>query len=175
MKLLTSSVLIVLPHRQFNDHEFLTAQQALESEGCRIKYAAASLQPAIGEKGSVVRPQVLFSDINADLFDGILFVGGQGSRDFWAHPRAHNVVRDMESRGKVLAAICLAPVIFARAGILKGRTATCHPAARKELESAGATYLTQQVVDEGRIITASSPESSELFIQTVVQKLSTSA
>ena len=69
----------------------------------------------------------------------------------------------------VVAAICAAPVVLARAGILAGQKATVAqvPGAVDELTWNGAIYLTDHVVVSGRIITADGPASSTPFGQAV--------
>lgn len=172
MKLVTSTVALVVPHRQFNETEYSVTRAALEREGCRIKIVAASLQEAVGAKGMRVKPQMLFSDVQPAQFDGIVFIGGGGARDFWNHPRAHNAVRAFESHGKVLGAICIAPVIIANTGILKDRNGTCHVSARREFEAAGVNYTAEPVVTCCRIVTASGPDAAPEFAAALIALLS---
>jgi deglycase len=172
MKLLTSNVVIIVPHRQFNDDEFSIVNARLESEGCRIKIAAASLQAAVGSNGALLKPQLLLSDVQTSKFHAAIFVGGKGSRDYWDHPRAHNLVRNFDTNGKLLAAICIAPVIFSKSGILKGREGACHPSVKKDFEAGGAIFRSDPVVVSSRIVTAPGPDEATVFVERIIDLLS---
>lgn len=171
MKLTRKTILCIIPHRQFNDEEFLAVRDALKAEGCRFVIGGASLQEAVGTSGTRVRPSVLFSDMRVQDYDAIVFIGGIGAKDFWNHPRAHNIIRAFESHGKIIAGICVAPVTIANTGLLKDRSATCHPSVRRELEATGAHYTAQPVEVCGRIITATGPASATSFAEKIVHLL----
>ncbi len=117
---------------------------------------------------------MLLSELHIDACDALVFIGGNGARDYWSHPRVHNVVRSMHEHGRLLAAICIAPVIFARAGILKGRQASCHPSARRDLESAGAQYMLAPVHVDDTLVTASGPTAAREFAEAIVTSLAPS-
>ena len=66
--------------------------------------------------------------------------------------RVLSVVSDFYQEGKLVAAICAAPVVLETAGILSGKEATVHHKFTEELVS--AKYVSQEVVSDGNIITA---------------------
>jgi 4-methyl-5(b-hydroxyethyl)-thiazole monophosphate biosynthesis len=76
-----------------------------------------------------------------------------GTRNLAASPALLGLVRTARERGALCAAICAAPLVLAKAGILKGARATCYPGVEKELD--GAIVVTDQpVVVDGAIITS---------------------
>jgi len=78
--------------------------------------------------GGEVQPDFAISDVNASEFDAVVVVGGSGSPKYlWDDTQLRNLVRDAYADGKVVAAICLSPVVLARAGILTGKSATVFP------------------------------------------------
>lgn len=86
-------------------------------------------------------------------FDGIVLPGGMpGTRNLAASATLLDLVRETNRRKALCAAICAAPTVFAKAGILKGITATCFPGMEKEL--AGAAFIDQPVVRDNNIITS---------------------
>jgi protease I len=65
--------------------------------------------------------------------------------------------------GRVVGAICLAPVILANAGVLKGKSATVAGTEAKAIEAAGARYTGPGVMVDGNVVTANAPKASRLF------------
>ena len=113
----------------------------------------------------------ILEQINVDEFDALVFIGGSGAQVYFDYPAAQQLVQVALEKKKVLGAICLAPVILARAGVLKDLPATCYPTLANELVQAGATYTGNPVERQGNIITAKGPAASKLFGQTLVQAL----
>ena len=76
-------------------------------------------------------------------------------------------------KGKVVAAICLATVVLARAGILKGKKATYYdsPVSFREMKAAGAVITNAPVVRDARVITANGPSASKAFADEIVHAL----
>ena len=62
------------------------------------------------------------------------------------------VLRKADAEGKIIAAICAAPMILGRAGLLAGREAICYPGFEKYLS--GALISEKKVAVSGNIITA---------------------
>jgi protease I len=71
---------------------------------------------------------------------------------------------------KVVAAICIAPMILARAGVLRKRCATCYAESSvvSELKRGGARYFVKTVVIDGTMVTASGPSASAEFGRAVL-------
>jgi len=86
------------------------------------------------------------------------------------------VARETISQNKVLASICISPVILAKAGVLKGKKATVwsSPMDRgpvKILQNNGAIYEDKPVVVDGKIITGNGPGAAEEFGQAIIEVL----
>lgn len=86
-------------------------------------------------------------------FDGIVLPGGMpGSKHLAESPRVLDIVRDAHAKGDLCAAICAAPMVLGKAGILGGFKATCYPGFEKELT--GATITDLPVVRDRNVITS---------------------
>ena len=70
-----------------------------------------------------------------------------------------------------MAAICIAPAILAKAGILFGKKATVHPSGIDYLREANAICTEADVERDGNIITANGPVAASLFGQAIVDQL----
>ena len=72
---------------------------------------------------------------------------------------------------KLLAAICFAPVTLARAGVLDGKRATVWKSEKGQLTAAGAEYVAERVVTDGKLITGDGPTAAETFGKALVKAL----
>jgi protease I len=125
-----------------------------------------------GMLGMQVKPDVLYTDVKADDCDAVVFVGGNGAQEYWQDPKAHGLAREADKAGKIVSAICIAPVTLANAGLLKGKEATVWPSESGQIEGKGARYRKAGVVRDGRIVTADGPESAAAFGTKLVEALS---
>jgi protease I len=164
-------ILIIIAHKVFRDEEYQIPRDIFEKEGAIIKVASTSLTPAMGKNGLKVYPDILLQNAKSAEFDAVVFVGGAGCKEYWHDITAQSLSVDFYKTGKLTTAICSAPVILAYAGLLKGRKATCFSADKEHLLTNGAHYLDEDVVEDGRIITANGYLASGKFAETIVKEL----
>jgi 4-methyl-5(b-hydroxyethyl)-thiazole monophosphate biosynthesis len=89
------------------------------------------------------------------LSDGaMLFLPGgmPGSLNLADSEAVTKAVKQYAAEGKWVAAVCAAPLVLGRLGLLQGRDATCYPGFEEELK--GAKPLQEEVVVDGPFITA---------------------
>ena len=129
--------------------------------------ASSSHEPAEGMSGVMVAADVLIADVAAGDFDAILLVGGIGSNEYWHDRIVHQLVKDANDGGKLIGALCLAPVTLANADLLRGKKATAHNSAKSFLTSRGVEYTGNSVEISGNIVTARGPEATEEFAETL--------
>lgn len=162
---------MVLPPERFRDEEYFDTRRALEAGGHRVVVASTALGERPGSRGGRVRAQVLLSAVRAEDYDSVVFVGGGGSKLLWRDEDALRLAREAATRGMVLGAICLAPVILGNAGVLRGRDATVAGTEARAIEACGANYTGPGVTTDGGIVTANGPKSSTLFGQRIAELL----
>lgn len=167
-----ADVLMVVPPERFRDEELFVTRSVLESAGHTCVVASTRLSACPGSRGGTVQPDVLLESQHAATYSAIVFVGGGGSKLLWDDPQAHRLAREAAEGDLVLAAICLAPVTLARAGVLAGRRATVAGTESVALEAAGAVYTGPGVTVDGLLVTANGPKSSAAFGERIVELLS---
>ncbi len=91
-------------------------------------------------------------DFDKDALGVILPGGMPGVKNLYADENVRNAVSYCQSRKLYLCAICAAPSILGRMGVLEGKKATCFPGFEEELK--GAEVTGEKVVVDGNIITA---------------------
>ena len=98
---------------------------------------------------------------NCDFFDAelLLLPGGmQGAATQENHDGLRKLILDFAAKGKPIAAICAAPMVLGKLGLLKGRKATCYPSFEQYL--VGAECGSEPVVRDGNIYTGMLPVAS---------------
>jgi len=133
-----AKILMVVAPERFRDEELFLPKEEFEKSGHQIFIASTKIGVCIGSRGGNIIVDLLLKDIHSNDYDVIVFVGGGGSKVFFNDLNAINIAQEMNSKGKIVAAICLAPVILANAGILKGKKATVSGQEVKTIENKGA-------------------------------------
>jgi len=165
------SILIFLPSLHFSGTEFLTTKRFLEENGIKTFIASDSNFLCISETGHKVKADVSLFNIHENNFNGIVFIGGSGARNYWDNLLLHKTAIRFYKSKKIVAAICSASVILAKAGILDGISATCFFEDRIELINKGIDYKNLPVIIEENIITANGPSSANAFAEAVLELL----
>jgi protease I len=166
-------VMVIAP-RAFRDEEFKIPYEFLVSLGHKIKVASRDTILATGLLGMAVKPQLMIKDIDSLAFDGMILVGGTGAAIYWDDQNIHALAEYFErTPGKFVAAICLAPITLARAGILTDRRATVFKdrSTIAEFKEKGVLYLQDDVVISGNVITAASPQDAEKFARAIAMQI----
>ena len=166
-------VLMVIAPKNFRDEELALPKKLLEKKGAEITIASTTLDEAEGMLGAKVTPTALIKDVKTESFDAIVFIGGNGARVLFEDRDAHRLARNAKAQGKVLGAICLAPVILANAGVLKDQKATVYPTdeTKRLLKEGGAITLKKAVVEDGLLITANGPNTAARFGDAIIRAL----
>ncbi|MBQ2127369.1 MAG: DJ-1/PfpI family protein [Bacteroidaceae bacterium] len=113
----------------------------------------------ISAQSVTVVADALYENVSlADADALILPGGGVGTDNLSAHEPLRAQLVNACSRGLLVAAICAAPMVFGRIGILEGKRATCYPGCEGDLF--GAEYTAKAVEQDGNILTACGPGAS---------------
>ncbi len=95
----------------------------------------------------------LFEEVDFSSVDMLVLPGGMpGTNHLLDHEGLDQFLVDFNEQGKSLAAICAAPMVLGKKGLLKGKDATCFPGFEDDL--IGAKHLDQDVVVDGNVITS---------------------
>jgi 4-methyl-5(b-hydroxyethyl)-thiazole monophosphate biosynthesis len=93
-----------------------------------------------------------------------------GSLNLDACPFTDKIIESVMKRGGRLAAICAAPLVLGRRGLLEGKRATCYPGFESELK--GAVITDSDVVTDGNITTGRGMTVSLPFAEELVKLFS---
>lgn len=129
----------------------------------------AGLKPGVVEasRGVKIVPDQLWGDIDPQSYDVIALPGGKtGTEHFMGDERVLEAIRQHHQAGKLIAAICAAPLVLQRAGILSDENVTCHPLAAGELKA--GRRVDEPVVISGHIVTSQGPGTTFAFALRIV-------
>ena len=137
----------------FEEIEALTPLDVLRRAGLDVRTVAINSKIAVGSHGIPVVCDILCDEVNLSEVTMTIFPGGMpGSLNLDASPFTEKIINaTLKNNGK-LAAICAAPLVLGRRGLLNGKAATCYPGFESEL--IGAKISNESVVTDGNITTA---------------------
>ena len=162
-KMRTNKILLIIAHQNFRDEEYFDTKKEIEAAGLTTQTASTSMDTAKGTLGGTTRPDLLLKNANIEDYDGIAFIGGAGSAIYWNDDIALELAKKTSSKGKVLAAICIAPVTLAKAGLLKGKKFNAWESEIENIKSMGGIHSAHPVVVDGKIVTGNGPKAAPYF------------
>lgn len=169
LEMADAKAVLIIAKEIFRDEELFDTQAALENAGVETTVASSIVGTCKGKLGRNAESTVLIDDISADDYDAVIFVGGGGAMEYYESQAALTLAKDTFNKGKVIAAICIAPRILANAGLLKGKTATCFESEGDALKRLGANYTANDVEKDGLIVTANGPHAAAEFGETIAK------
>jgi 4-methyl-5(b-hydroxyethyl)-thiazole monophosphate biosynthesis len=136
----------------FEETEAVTFIDLLRRAGVTVTLLGLESREVIGSHGITIVTDKLFADFK-EAFDGIVLPGGMpGAKNLANSAGLLDLIRETHKRGGLCAAICAAPIVLGKAGILAGHKATCFPGFEKEL--IGAQFIEETVVRDRNVITS---------------------
>lgn len=137
----------------FEEIEALTPVDMLRRAGVEVKTVGVTGKSVTGRSGITVVADIdSFENIPEDLEMIILPGGMPGAENLDRSPLVEKYINAALERDIYIGAICAAPMILGKRGILKGKSATCYPGFEQYLE--GATHYDAAVVFDGGILTS---------------------
>lgn len=137
----------------FEEIEALTPVDMLRRAGLEVLTVGITSKIAVGSHGISVICDKLPEEVDLDMISTVILPGGMpGSLNLDASAFTDAILESVNARGGRISAICAAPLVLGRRGLLEGRRATCYPGFESELT--GATVTDESVVTDGNITTA---------------------
>lgn len=152
--------------------EAVTVIDLLRRAGIDVTTAGLEEGPVRASRGVVLVPDTTLEQALAREYDMVVLPGGlPGADHLAADARIIALVQGMAQRGGFTAAICAAPRVLARAGLLDNRSATSFPGAIDTGSIPGIDYREQAVVIDGRLVTSRGPGTAMDFALALVELL----
>lgn len=144
----------VLLANGFEETELIAPMDILRRGGVDVKLVGVDGLQAESTRGIKIAADIQLPDLIMYDMEMLVLPGGQpGVDNLWADERVKSLVKGASVMGSTVGAICAAPMILGRLGLLEGKKAICYPGCEADLK--GAEICTgAKVVRDGNIITA---------------------
>ena len=167
---------MILATDGFEQSELMKPKANLEKAGIETTVVSLKAGEIKGwqhtDWGDSVQVDKTIDEVSADDFDALLLPGGQMNPDkLRMSDDVIELIKDFDSAGKPIAAICHAPWLLIEANLVDGRTVTSWPSVRTDLMNAGADVVDREVVQDGNLITSRKPEDIPAFSKALIEKL----
>ncbi|MDD4428952.1 MAG: DJ-1/PfpI family protein [Paludibacter sp.] len=169
-----ANIVMVIAHSMFRDEELFDTKAELERNGHHVTLASSIIGICDGSRGGTAVAEILVEDINLSEVDALVFIGGPGASEYFENKIIHKLAREIVESDKLLAAICIAPVLLAKADLLDGKKATVFSSGAKVIEENGALYTGDAVTVDGKIVTGNGPKSAVAFAKKIAEILDNS-
>jgi len=158
----------------FEDSEFRIPHDRLRQAG----YDVEIIGTRAGEKlegehqKETATTDLGIDDAQVSDYEGLLIPGGYSPDKLRADERFVAFVKEFDSTGRPLAAVCHGPQLLLSAELQRGRTLTAWKTIQSDLRQAGAKVKDQAVVVDRNWITSRKPDDLEAFSSKFLEELS---
>jgi protease I len=166
--------ILILLEKGVEDSEFIYPYYRFQEEGFKIDIVAPQAKKEyVGKHGVPFTSEFSPSEVDLNDYDAVIIPGGQAPDRMRIHPDLVQLVKEANSKGKVIAAVCHGPQMLIEADIVRGKTTTSWPSVRTDLKNAGANVVDEPAVVDGNIVTSRSPDDLPDFCKATIKLLST--
>jgi protease I len=163
----------MLIEQDYEDIEVTEPLKIFKDAGIQVTIVGNNLQTNYTgkRKESNFRADTTPDKIYPQEYDAIYIPGGYAPDKMRLHQPMIDLVQKFNDAGKLITALCHGPQLLISAGLVKGRRVTSWPSVAIDLKNAGATYIDEPVVKDGRFITSRKPDDIPQFTKAVIEAL----
>jgi protease I len=170
---LSHRTVAVLATDGFEQSELEKPVEALRSAGATVEVISPKSGQIQGwehhEKGRPVAVDRTLAEADARVYDALVLPGGVINPDaLRLEPAAIDFISAFLEADKPIAAICHGPWTLINAGGVEGKTMTSWPSLEEDLLNAGAEWVDQEVVVDGRLVTSRKPDDLPAFCEKMI-------
>ncbi len=163
----------VLMDDMFEDVEYTEPAKRFQDEGHSLVHVGLEAGKTVtGKKnGTQVKIDKTVGEVSVEDFDALLIPGGYSPDKLRAHEEPVQFAREFVESGKPVFAICHAGQLLITAQVLEGRKFTGWRSIVQDIKNAGATYLDQEVVVDGNLVSSRGPGDLPAFVREALARL----
>lgn len=169
-------IAIVVASKNFRDEEYFIPLNVFIKEGFNARVFSDKKGNILGINGGEGFAQEEIDNFSAENFLAVVFIGGEGAIKYLDNEKSYQLINKAIKKEIVIAAICISPIILAKAGALKNTKATVWSSSMEKgpvrlLEKYGAVYQKEKIVNDKGVITGSGPDVAESFAREVIEEI----
>lgn len=164
---------VLVPIAQGSEElEAVTIIDLLRRANITVDVAGLDDKPVKMSRGTTIVPDLPLNEALKNDYDLVVLPGGlPGADNLGNDARLVGLLKQMAESGKFVGAVCAAPRVLARAGLLDGRTATGYPGIIDSGEFPKVNYTGGVVECDGKIVTSRGPGTAMDFALTLIEKV----
>lgn len=164
---------LVLLAQGCEELEAVTITDLLRRANIPVVTAGLDSQPVKGSRGATLVPDCTLDEALTKDYAMVVLPGGlPGADNLAGDSRVLDLLRNMAAAGKFTCAICAAPTVLAKAGVLSGKRATSHPGCLDKMALPDVTFTGEAVCRDGNVITSRSAGTAMDFALALIEALS---
>lgn len=138
----------------FEEVEALMTADLLMRGGVQVQLVSITEEMTVtGSHGIRTGMDTTIDKVDLKEQDAVIIPGGMpGTINLGESDAVAEVLKEMNRQGKLVGAICAAPSVLGKCGILEGKKATCYPGYEEKMT--GAEFVNEMVVVDGNVVTS---------------------
>ena len=108
----------IIAEEGFRDEEYFEPKEILEQNSIEV-ITGSTKKVAKSKLGLEVETCTLLEDIKSEEYELIILAGGPGTHNYFENLTLRKLLKEFDEQNKLIAAICIAPIILAKAGMLR--------------------------------------------------------
>lgn len=155
------------------DLEYYVPLMRLQEEGAQVLTAGLDLKPVHGKNGLEIKPDISIDALAQEDLFGLILPGGWAPDKLRRYSAVKDLVRRMDSEGKIIGIICHGGLVAISAGIVRGR-ATGSLGIKDDIVNAGGTWADEPAFRDGNLVwgrvVADIPDFCRELVQALTEK-----
>lgn len=156
------------------DLEYYVPLMRLQEEGAQVFSAGLNLEAVHGKNGLEIKPDISIDALGEEDLFALIVPGGWAPDKLRRYAAVKDLVRKMDSEGKIIGIICHGGLVAISAGILKGRRATGSLGIKDDVENAGGVWADEPAFRDGNLVwgrvVADIPDFCRELVQALTEK-----
>lgn len=162
--------IVVMLAEGFEEIEALTVVDVLRRANVECDLVSISGKEVLGAHDILVTADKVMDEAELNSYDGVVLPGGMpGAANLKNNIRVVELIKEFSAVGKIVAAICAAPIVLEKAGIIGGKKITSYPSF--DIHLGNCIYSEDVVVRDNNIITSRGPATTLPFSFEILEAL----
>jgi protease I len=162
---------LIFAENDYEDLELWYPKLRLIEAGVQVTVAGPREKVYKSKHGYPAETDANVAEFNPADFDGVVVPGGWSPDRLRRYEEVLSFTREIARADKLVAAVCHGGWVLVSADVLRGRRCTSVPAIKDDMKNAGAQWVDEPCVVDGRLVTAQVPKDLPAFCREILAVL----